>query len=272
MDPRELFFAVGALLAGPALLFAGFRAMRLHQLIANTPTARVRSMPMGLVELHGRVEARSATKAPFSGKPCAYWEVDISSQGRRNQWATVHRSRSGGPFYVTDDTGTALVFPQGLDARLPAAETEICSGLNLPDVYADYLREHRTRLGPLARLSTLRFREWRLEEGTVVYLIGTATPRARVAAVNDEDAFLATGTDDPAAVALRARHVRSRDSEVAATIRRGEHVPVFLLSHESEGALRFGLSLQWKLMLVGGPLVTAFGLWCLLSMIPGAKP
>lgn len=272
MDPRDLVLTVLLLLSGPGLLIAGLRALRLHQLIANTPTAKIRSMSMGLVELHGRAASRSATAAPFSGKSCVYWEVDISSQGRRNQWTTVHRSRSGGPFYVTDETGTALVFPQGLDARLPAAETEICGGLNLPAVYADYLREHRTRLGPLARLSTLRFREWRLEEGTVVYLIGTATPRARVAAVNDEDAFLATGTADPAAVALRARHVRSRDAEVAATIRRGEHETVFLLSHESEGALRFGLSLQWKLMLVGGPLVTALGLWCLLSMIPGAKP
>ena len=165
-----------------------------------------------------------------------------------------------------------MVSPQGLDARLPTTDSEECSGLNLPGVYADYLREHRTRLGPFARLSMLRFRERRLEEGSVVYLLGTATPRARVTAVNDEEAFLATGTDDPGAVAFRAGRVRSRDAEVAATVRRGEHAPVFFLSHESEGALRFGLSLQWKLMLAGGPLITAFGLWCLLSTIPGAKP
>ena len=116
------------------------------------------------------------------------------------------------------------------------------------------------------------FRERRLDEGSVVYLLGTAQPRARVTAVNDEEAFLATGTDDPAAVALRANRVRGRDAEVAATIRRGEHAPVFFMSHEPEATLRFMLSLQWKLMLAGGPLITAFGLWCLLSTIPGAKP
>lgn len=269
---NDVFIGLAATITGPALMFGGFRALRLHRLIENTPTVKVRSMAMGLVELKGRVEARSSTTAPFSGKPCAYWEVDISSQGRRNTWTTVHRNRSGSPFYVSDETGLALVMPQGLDARLPATDSEVCSGLNLPGVYADYLREHRTRLGPFARLSTLRFRERRVEEGAVVYLLGTAAPRARVTAVNDEEAFLATGTDDPAAVALRARRVRSRDAEVVATIRRGEHAPVFFMSHESEGALRFGLSLQWKLMLAGGPLVTAFGLWCLLSMIPGAKP
>jgi hypothetical protein len=198
--------------------------------------------------------------------------VDISSQGRKNTWTSVHRNRSGSPFYLRDETGLALVYPQGLDARMAYADSEVCSGLNLPGVYADYLREHRTRLGPFARLATLRFRERRVEEGSVVYLLGTATPRARVTAVNDEQAFLATGTDDPAAVAFRAKRVQSHDAEVAATIRRGEHAPVFLMSHEPEESLRFVLSLQWKLMLAGGPLVTAFGLWCLLSMIPGAKP
>ena len=168
MEPNDLMLGGLASVAGPVLIAGGVRALRLQRLIENTPTVKVRSMAMGLVEVKGRVEARSGTNAPFSGKPCAYWEVEIDIQGRRNSWTTVHRNRSGSPFYLADETGLAMVYPQGLQARLPITDSETCAGLNLPDVYADYLREHRTRLGLFSRLSVLRFSERRIDEGSVV--------------------------------------------------------------------------------------------------------
>ncbi|NOT35440.1 MAG: hypothetical protein HOP12_14945 [Candidatus Eisenbacteria bacterium] len=265
MDPQALAIGGFAIVSGPVLLLMGLRTMRMQRLIENTPTVKIRSMAMGLVEVQGKVECRSAIQAPFSAKPCVYWQVDISVKGKRDSWSTVHRNRSGNPFYLRDDTGVAMVYPKGLDARLRVHDQEVCHGLNLPDGYADYLREYRPRLGFLARVGTLRFREWRLEESSFVYLLGTATPRARVTAVNDEEAFLATGTDDPSMVAMRATRLRSQDAEVAATIRKGDHAPVFLMSMDSESQLAFGLSIQSKLMLASGPLLAAFGLWMLLS-------
>ena len=67
MDPNDVFVGVTAAVAGPVLLFCGFRALRLHRLIDNTPTVKVRSMAMGLVEVKGRIEERSRLTAPFSG-------------------------------------------------------------------------------------------------------------------------------------------------------------------------------------------------------------
>ena len=110
-------FSLAAALAGPWLFYVGFKAWRVRRLIEATPASRIRSMAMGLVELNGSVSERSRVSAPFSGRPCAYWEIEIAtrSSGRdgRNAWATVHRNRSGHPFYLRDETGTALVYPQG---------------------------------------------------------------------------------------------------------------------------------------------------------------
>ena len=54
------FWAALALGAGPVLFWRGFRDLRTQRLIQNTPTARIRSMPMGLVEINGEA-ARAAS-------------------------------------------------------------------------------------------------------------------------------------------------------------------------------------------------------------------
>ena len=78
-DP--VWMGIGAALAagGPWAFYQGFKAMRVQQLIRNTPTARVRSMAIGLVEVNGAVIPRSRTLAPFSGRSCAWWQVEIQT-------------------------------------------------------------------------------------------------------------------------------------------------------------------------------------------------
>src|SRR6185503_21272993 len=98
---------------GPYLFARSFRDFRVQRLIQNTPTARIRSMAMGLVEVTGTVVGRSTVRAPFSGVACAYWQVDIATGGRGKQWRIVHRNASGSPFYLEDETGMALLYPSG---------------------------------------------------------------------------------------------------------------------------------------------------------------
>ena len=106
-----------------------FRDFRTRQLIENTPPARIRSMAMGLVEVNGEVVPRSEHQAPFSGRPCAYWQVEIATQGRRNSWTTVHRACSGSPFFIRDETGLALVYPKDAECRVMNPVEETCSGI-----------------------------------------------------------------------------------------------------------------------------------------------
>jgi hypothetical protein len=263
IDPRWPIAAGMAVVGGPLLLWRGFHHLRTCRLIENTPTARIRSMAMGLVELNGRVEARSQIFAPFSGRACAHWQVEIAARGRRRgSWSVIHRNHSGNPFYLEDDTGVAMVFPQGSDCRVRYGTDEECSGFNLPDVYADYVRENPGAIGPLHRLSWLRFRERTLEDGMQVYALGTAMPRSHAIAVSDGEALAATGTDGPG-----DRQRIERDHRASAVIRQGENEKTFIISQESERDVVFGLKTKAVAMIWGGPLLALLGLAYWLNVI-----
>jgi len=62
VDQISLLAAFGAV-AGPAFFAGGFRDLRLKRLIQNTPTSRIRSAAMGLVEVNGVIECRSTVAA-----------------------------------------------------------------------------------------------------------------------------------------------------------------------------------------------------------------
>jgi hypothetical protein len=258
--------ATVALVAGPWVFRRGFRTMRTRRLIADTPTARIRSMAMGLVEVDGKVEPRSALAAPFSGSACAYWEVDIAAQSRRG-WSIVHRNRSGNPFFLRDATGLALVYPQGAEFKIRFGKEETYVGLMLPSCYSDYMNAHASPLGQLGRIGRLRFRERMLETGDHVYVLGTAVPRAQEVVVSEGD-LLRTGTDDASAT-----RVQTLDHAVTAVIRRGEHESTFIISQESEKSLMFDLGGRALLQIAAGPALTLFGLgYWLLAMSSGLRP
>jgi hypothetical protein len=260
-------FATAALVAGPWFFYRGFRTLRTRRLIANTPTARIRSMAMGLVEINGTVEPRSTVTAPFSGKPCAYWEVDISSRSRRG-WTVVHRNHSGNPFFLRDKTGVALVYPTGAQCKLQFGTEENYPGLMLPDCYSEYMNAHTSAMGQIARVGTLRFRERMLEGGEPAFVLGTAVPRAQEQVIAEGPLLQATGTTD--AVATR---LQTLDHDVAAVIRRGENESTFIISQESEKSLILDLGIRAFLQVAGGPALTLFGVfYWLVAMSSGRRP
>ena len=259
-------FSLGITLAGPWIFYLGFKAWRLRRLIEATPASRIRSMAMGLVELNGSVSERSRVSAPFSGRPCAYWEIEIatrSSRGNgRDSWSTVHRNRSGHPFYLRDDTGTALVYPQGAECHMPFGVEEQTHGLGVPECYADYMKAQGLAMRSVWALGPMRFRERMLEDDARVFVLGRAFPRAQSSAVSwDEEPAKATGTDGMADARLR-----TLDAEVRGVVRRGTQDPVFVISQSSEKTMAFQYGLQAFGGLAGGPLMTFFGVWCLLEL------
>jgi hypothetical protein len=249
------FWAALALAAGPVLFWRSFRDMRMRRLIQNTPTARIRSMPMGLVEICGEASPRSELVAPFSGRPCAYWQVDISTRSRRNNWTVVHRNASGNPFFLRDETGVALVYPKDATVRLNFQVEEECLGISLPDVYAEYLKEQRPPGSVLWRMGSLRFRERVLEAGQRIYVLGTALPRPQSVVISMDDELAATGTDDRRGVRLQ-----TLDHEAHAVVRRGDNERTYIISQQSERELTMQLGMRATAELVGGPALTLFGL------------
>jgi hypothetical protein len=245
----------------------GFRALRVHWLIRNTPTSRVRSMAMGIAEVCRTLASRSRVLAPFSGRSCVWWDVEVqtlssNSRSGTRSWRTVHRDSSGHPFFLRDETGVALVYPQGAECRVAWDVGEETGGLGVPDLYMEYMAGKHLGMRHLWAVGPMRFRERRLDEETHVYVLGHAYPRAASHAVSfDEEALEATGTD-----AVGATHVRTLDQETCAVVRRGPGDPVFLISTrpEREEQLMYGLKAAAGLVL--GPLMTWFGTWCLVEV------
>ena len=286
------FYATLSLCAGPIVFAHGFRDLRTRRLIQNTPTARIRSMAMGLVEVKGTVLERSMIVAPFSGHECAYWEVDIAVRTRRQAWTTVHRKSSGNPFFVTDGTGVALVYPQGSQCKVPSHCQEEFAGLAVPECYRSYMKEQGLWQRPLWKLSAMRFRERMLEEGQPVFILGTAEPRAPAQEVSSpveivtadaavpwlEPELASTGTDGAPASARTSEpfaHVPARGAgrvktfhdRISAVIRRGANERTFLISAESETAIETSLALSTMGRMLAGPVLTALGcLYWLLSL------
>jgi hypothetical protein len=171
------FASVGGLVA----FVFGFRKLRTLRRIENTPTSAVRSMPMGLVELHGVARLEDPLTGPFTGKTVAFWKVTVEEyrrQGRHSRWVTRHKGSSAQePFYLEDDTGRVLILPDDAETHLPIDYREKYSGGSLPFLVETYLGECNIRLGWFGAFKRLRFTEWHIEVGQPFYVHGLAQER-----------------------------------------------------------------------------------------------
>jgi len=95
------------------LLWFGFYFIRLKRQVENTPTSKVRSIAMGMVEVKGRALRQYALISPMSHIPCVFYRL---TKYRRvnNQWQVSSTSSSASvPFFLEDDTGRVAVDPNG---------------------------------------------------------------------------------------------------------------------------------------------------------------
>ena len=85
--PYPLIAAAAALLALFGL-FRFFVRLRRDRLVADTPTARIRSAAQGYVKVTGRaLPAGSApTAAPLSSRPCVWWTATSRSAALPCYW------------------------------------------------------------------------------------------------------------------------------------------------------------------------------------------
>lgn len=170
--------------------FRGMRQWRRERLIETTPTSKIRSMAMGLVELQGQAEQGThLLKGPFSNKDCVFYKYRIErlqSGDGRNGWVTVaSASTAHNSFFINDGTGRALVDPEGADVELEIPSFEFTgggmSGETLPVELENYLLEHNIKFRALLGTHQMRFKEWDIRPGDTVFILGTASNGANFA-------------------------------------------------------------------------------------------
>jgi hypothetical protein len=107
-------FETGALLFSAALLmlWGAFYFLRLKRKIENTPTSRVRSVAMGMVEVKGKAIRRYALVSPMSHIPCVYYRLTRYKRDKNNQWKKVGVTKSSrASFLLEDETGRVEIDP-----------------------------------------------------------------------------------------------------------------------------------------------------------------
>lgn len=167
------FWLVAALLviASLAGIWMWFRSMKRARLIEDTPTSRCRSAAQGYVELIGmqKLMPGDPIRAPLTGRQCTWWDYCIEekrttySRGRsRTRWVTIDKGTSESLFMIQDETGAAVVDPEGAEVIPSATDTW-------------YGSSHWPKGPPVGGSifgGRYRYRERRMHEDDVLYAIG----------------------------------------------------------------------------------------------------
>jgi E3 Ubiquitin ligase len=106
---------------GVHLFYRGFRLLARKRLIMNTPTSKIRSAAMGLVEVSGLAAGPFTITAPLTGRPCYYYRTlawQWKREGKNRRWVKVAEESFHLPFYLEDNTGHVLVNPQGAEIEM----------------------------------------------------------------------------------------------------------------------------------------------------------
>ena len=135
IEGSEPIMAVVGLGLGIYFFFAGFKELKSKRIIQNIPTSKINTGAVGTnVEVTGRIvcEKDQIVKAPISGRPCAFYSIEIQRWERnrnrsigsfgnhsrtgfnRGHWVTVESFYSGKGFFIDDNSGAnAMVFADG---------------------------------------------------------------------------------------------------------------------------------------------------------------
>ncbi len=108
--------------AGISWFFKGFRVYREYRVLADTPEMPIRSIPMGVVEIHGKAKGEKLVNSPVTNTPCHFYKVDIEKYEKdskgRGSWRHYKTDADGVLFYLEDSTGKVLVDAHGAEYDL----------------------------------------------------------------------------------------------------------------------------------------------------------
>ncbi len=181
------------------MFWRGFKLFHQKKLIENIPTSKVRSMAVGLVELSGKAQAaKELLTSPFSMASCVYFQYRVQEQrssGKNSYWATVASYQSPQLFYLEDETGRVLVYPQGAELHLDVDYQYRTGGFGTGDSIA--FREGMKRIG-ISYQAFLGDKIMRCEETLIrpedpIYVIGQAFPSAIQSENNGESLMIGKG-------------------------------------------------------------------------------
>ena len=207
---QELFWpAVGACV-GAYLFYRGFQMLQRKRLILDTPSSKVRSAAMGLVEITGLANGPYTMPAPVTGLPCYYYRTMAwrwERSGKSSKWVKVADESLNLPFYLDDNTGRVLVDPNGAEMDIHRDFHEeynslFSSTLEVSAPVCSFLARHAVSTD-----NKIKIEEYCIKPKNALFIVGTLAenPHLEVVAVE-----AAGGSLTPAQRTVRERWLNSQ--------------------------------------------------------------
>ncbi|MFY9905126.1 MAG: hypothetical protein WBD45_25215 [Terriglobales bacterium] len=170
-----------AIVGGLYFFFNGFHLLARKRVLLNTPTSKIRSAALGLVEVNGQATGPHTMSAPITGKQCflyrtVAWQLRA---GKKQEWEKVADETLHLPFFVDDSTGKLLIEPLGADLDLHRDFREeydasffvsscLTNGASIPPRVSVFLVRHGIMPG-----RRLRIEEHAIKPDDVLFVAGT---------------------------------------------------------------------------------------------------
>ncbi|HLK33545.1 MAG TPA: GIDE domain-containing protein [Terriglobales bacterium] len=202
-DPT-IYALVGAV-AGVYLFYRGFRMLQRKRLIEDTPTSKIRSAAMGLVEVSGLANGPYTIPAPISQLPCYFHRTMVwiyVQSGKSKRWKKVVDDRLHVPFYLEDETGRVLVDPSNAELDIHRDfQQEYQHGLLQDDPIPDNVG-HFLAMHAVSRDHPIKIEEYCIKPKNALFILGTLGENPGVE-VNDMPVRSDGTGSHPAAPAFR---------------------------------------------------------------------
>lgn len=170
-----LWAAVGAV-GGLVLFYQGFKILQRKRLILNTPTSKIRSASLGLVEVSGLAVGPYTIPAPVSGKTCYYYRTlawELQKSGKNRDWKKVADESLHVPFYLDDGTGLLMVNPHGAETDLHRDfQKEYSNSFFSTEEMPEAVRGFLLRYG-VSGENKVRLEEYCIKPKNALFILGT---------------------------------------------------------------------------------------------------
>ncbi len=176
MVKLQFWAGIGAL-AGVFLFLRGFSMLRCKRLIMNTPSSKIRSASMGLVEISGAAKGPQTVPAGITGEACYYYRAmawQLRQSGRNSAWKKVADESLYVPFFIEDPTGDALVDPQGAELDIHRNFKDELGGsfFGGRDMMPENVNAFLLRSG-VSGSEKIRLEEYCIKPGDPLFVLGT---------------------------------------------------------------------------------------------------
>jgi hypothetical protein len=102
--------------------FKGFKVFREYKVIEDTPRIPIRSVPMGLVRIHGTAQVDQPVPSPVTHTPCCLYKVEIQRwkiEKNSGSWTHLRTDVDGPNFFLADNTGKIRIDGKCAELDLP---------------------------------------------------------------------------------------------------------------------------------------------------------